>query len=261
MKTLIRPFFCAFTVAALLAPGLGIADVQSSVSIRAIRAALVERDGAIADLASEDIRFAAQDAMNTVVHQALSALRSEGYTELAEETSREWARDYSDLLLRRSFFDLGDHRPLLQFLVRFNAILEKTIGKKAAHQGILGDIYDLNYAIPVSFAPKGVWRTSSTAKDTVEYRKHFVPLTNVVIYWSSRLACEHVMRTQGQAKLGKKLCGFIATKLRVASNVYIGPKLSNYVFRKANGLGATLDVANRDLSEEAESLLRAFHQR
>ncbi len=261
MKILTTKLFCALSFTAVLISGMNIASAaeSSSVSIRAIRAALVERDVAISDLASDDIRFVTQDAMNTVVAKALSALHSEGFVDLARKNSVEWTREYSDFLLRRKLFDLGDHRPLLQFLVRFNSTLEATIGKKAAHQGILGDIYDVNYAIPVTFTPRGTGRTNSTARDRIEYRKHFVPLTNVVIYWSSRVACEKVMRSNDQGAEAKKLCGFVADKLRVASNLYIGPKLSNYVFQKANGLEAQLEITNRDLIHtEAESLLREF---
>jgi hypothetical protein len=228
---------------------LSFSPIANAAPIDGINAALDARDEVIAALSStRQIRYPAQDAMNAAVGRALEALRQEGYESEARSYGREWERDYSDFLLRESLFGIGDHAPLLDFLVDFYATLETTLGKKAAHAGILGDIYDLNYAIPVAFTPvKGKWRTGSWSKDAAEYRVHFTPLADVAIYWGSLLACKKVLAPKGQLSQAKKLCPFVAGKLREISHLYVGPKLADIVFSKANGHDSAIGITDRDL--------------
>jgi hypothetical protein len=233
-----------------------------SAAIQAIEAALGVRDEAMSEISDNRIQRTAQTTVNTVVDEALYALRSEGFHSEADQYERRWNADFADFFLRRPLFDLGDHGPLLLWLARFHQVLEATLGSKKAHEGILGDVYDLNYAIPVVFAPNGEWRTRSTRRDTKEYRAHFVPFTNIVTYWATLLTCEQVMRSKGAAKQGRKLCPFVAGKLRMVSDRFLAPKLSDFVFARANGADATLDIVEDDLVYlDARELLEEFEAR
>jgi hypothetical protein len=68
-----------------------------------------------------------------------------------------------------------------------------------------------------------------------------------VTYWTTLLTCEQVMRAKGAAAQGRKLCPFIAGKLRMVSDRFLAPKLSDYVFARANSAEATLDITEEDL--------------
>jgi hypothetical protein len=255
-------FVMAFVVTQVSTSQASESASSVSAAVQAINAALDSRDLAMSEISDDQIHHTAQDTANMVIDEALLALRNEGYHSEADQYERRWNADFANFFLRRPMFDLGDHGPLLSWLARFHQVLEATIGSKKAHMGILGDLYDLNYAIPVVFAPNGEWRTRSTRRDTTEYREHFVPFTNVVTYWTTRLTCEQVMRAKGAAKQGRKLCPFIAGKLSMVSDRFLAPKLSDYVFARANGADATLDISEEDLVYlNAGELLEEFEAR
>lgn len=221
------------------------ADLDRS-TLAGLQAALNSRDQAIADITGNNSRAAAQWALDTVVIEGIRALRSNGDQGLADRYENEWNGIFSNFLLENGI--LGDHKPLLVWLANFYTKLEDRLGAAFIKQGLLGDIYLMNYAIPIVFAPKGDWRTPTTPnRDWVEYRKHFIPFANVITYWGVKIACNRIMKNQGAGKQGKKLCEKAATKLRWAMGRHIAPKISDFIFNKSNGERAVLDITSQDL--------------
>ena len=65
------------------------------------------------------------------------------------------------------------------------------------------------------------------------------------------------MLFRSMGKEGKKLCTKISEKLRFAMGRYVAPKISDFVFYKANGKETTLDLTSADLVYvSAESVVR-----
>lgn len=228
-----------------------VADIEvtmdSDITLKAIDAALGSRETSITEISGSEIREASQQTLNTVVKQGFMALRSEGYNKTAQGYENEWNRNFSEFFVRNSFFDLGDHRPLSAWLARFYTMLEGRLGSNIIHQGIIGDVYDMNYAIPIVFTPMGTWRGSSMKRDSIEYRKHFIPFTNIVTYWGAYIACNRVMAGYNVGKSGGKICKTIAEKLRFVMGRYVAPKISDYTFYKVNGVSTRLNITSRDL--------------
>lgn len=240
-----RKSLVLFTGLALLGALPARADFNAD-ALAGLQAALAARDKAITDVYSPDARHVAQWALDTVVFEGLRALRNNGDHRLANRYEDEWNHQFTDALTRDAI--LGDHKPLLQWLANFYDKLEDRLGTTTIRNGLLGDIYLMNFAIPIVFTPKGDWRTpTSPNRDWVEYRKHFIPFSNVITYWGVKIACNKIMKNRGAGKDGQKLCEKAATKLRFVMGRYIAPKISDFVFKKANGETADLNITPVDL--------------
>lgn len=240
------------------------ADVNTDRALRAIDASLGFRNTTITNLGGSDreVRSASQAALNAVVAEGIFALRSNGDHRLADRYEGEWNQKFANYFTGIGALDLGDHKPLSKWLADFYVKIEDRIGLAATRSGLLGDIYLMNYAIPIVFAPKGDWRTTTTPnRDWVEYRKHFIPFANVITYWGVKLACNRLLRGQDMGNQGKKLCNTVAEKLRHAMGRYVAPKISDFVFNRANGLDARLDISASDLVYvNAADLVRELEQ-
>jgi hypothetical protein len=244
--------------------GFGAATAQAGTTLApdalaGIQAALGARDHAVADVSGSDIKQASQTALNTIVAEGVRALRTNGDGGLARKYEGEWEQKFStEFTSGIDALDLGDHKPLSQWLANFYDKLEERLGRTVIRQGLLGDIYLMNFAIPITFAPKGTWRTAETPnRDWVEYRKHFIPFANVVTYWAVNIACNKIMKGQDMGKQGQKLCSKVAEKLRFVMGRRIAPKISDFIFNKANGAPASLDLTPADyVYQNAEDLAR-----
>lgn len=244
-------------VVLLLSSSVAFADAAIDPTA-AFEAALGSRGNAVTAISGNGARSASQGALNAIVAAGIDALRTNGDRALADQYEDDWAHHFADFMVRTH--DLGDHKPLSQWLANFYTKLEDRLGATTIHNGLLGDIYLMNYAIPMVFAPKGDWRTKTTPnRDWVEYRKHFIPFANVITYWSTNIACNYVMKKQGAGSQGKKLCGQVSEKLRFAMGRYVAPKISDFVFNKANGTPAKLDITAQDLVyANAQDLVNAI---
>ena len=213
-----------------------------------VSAGLGARDRAIGDVAAPDVRRVAQSALNALVHDGVVALREHGDGSMAASFEQSWNGSYANALVGMSALDLGDHPPLSHWLANFYNKLELRLGSSLIHQGLLGDVYDMNYALPVVFAPRGAWRATVAAdRDWVEYRKHFIPFADVVTYYGVSIACNAIAAKQGLGKQGKQLCGKVAVKLRELMGRYVAPKVSDFVYNKANGISTKLVITRSDL--------------
>jgi hypothetical protein len=214
----------------------------------------------------EEIRLSAmaQETLDGIVRAGVQALFEKGEkaeaarveTEYQEKGFASWFATESrlgDLGLR----DIGDHKPLSKWLAGVYDTLEKKVGGTVIHQGLLGDIWSMNYAIPVVFHPRdGDWRTHVLDPDRIEYRKHFIPFANIVTYYTALLACQRVAVQQG---LPKEVCQKAATELREVMGRNIAPKISDYIFLRANGQSVAWSVTADDLVyQSADQLEQAI---
>jgi hypothetical protein len=220
----------------------------SADPLAAVTAALNARNKAIVDVSGPNGKSVSQWALNTVVGEGIRALRENGDAALANQSEKEWDGLFVSILIDSSERDLGDHKPLFQWLADFYTKLEDRLGSNFIYNGVIGDVYQMNFAIPVVFSPKGKWRTPTTPnRDWVEYRKHFIPFANVITYWGTYLACQKITAGQDMGDQGKKLCKTVSEKLRHAMGRHVAPKISDFIFNKANGLNPSLNITQEDL--------------
>jgi len=249
-------------------------------SLKGLEAALSARDSFVTRFQNGDgattATQVAQEVTKTVVMASIGALRTQGDTALANRFEREWneqhAKSLSNLTLVTELDalgitvkDLGDHRALSTWLSNFYEKLRTRMGAAAIHQGLLGDIWAVNHAIPVVIAPRsGLWRQDQRDagilldRDWVEYRKHFIPLVNVATYYAASFACK---RYAVPAGFPQNQCAKAAGLLRHVMGRYISPKISDFVFKMANRQPVQWTVSQSDLRyTSAAELARALGQ-
>ena len=179
------------------------------------------------DLQSDRIKLRTRFAISVIVKTSARLLRKHGYPNDALQIEDEWTQNdvrfFSDNL---SVYDIGDYKPLSEWLAKWYDKLEAAIPPKIFALTRLKDIKILNYGIPVAFDPKnGQW-------DKVEYGKHFVPLSGVATYWSVQAGC-----SAGTAGVGIiVICGVAARGAERVMVKRIAPKISNRIYDRANPL-------------------------
>ena len=191
--------------------------------------------------AQGDTATSSQAALNILVDQGLQVLAANGEATLADQLRGEWNSQFTTYLTdfaanaTLGLTDLGDHDPLSPWLANFQATLKaKTRG---AIEGIriINDVFTMNYALGVVLHPKSkTWKSGEAQADEWEYRKHFIPMANIITYWVTLEACNYAVKKIG-APQAKQVCGIAATKLEFYMGRYWAPKLSDSVYRKANG--------------------------
>lgn len=237
----------------------------ADTALQAVQSALNARSQSITNISGNQFGSVSQWTLNLLVNESVEAFRAVGDTQTAVEVSSDWQINYADALDQTILYsngsgmhilDLGDHKPLLQFLANLFDKLEDRVGSSILYSGIIGDIYQMNYALPIVFTPKGSWRTNVTPnRDWVEYRKHFIPFANIITYYAANIACNKIIAQQNMGNQGKKLCTKISEKLRFAMGRYVAPKVSDFIFNKANGVKAELNISSSDLVYTDAALL------
>jgi hypothetical protein len=165
-----------------------------------------------------------QTVLNELVHRGLQSLRDHGFSSDASLYELDWTQHYSDFLLRSASRNLGDHRPLSQWLTRFHEDLEAKIGKIACRFSRLHDIKILNFAIPVVFDPSG-YAANLGAR---EYQKHFVPFAGTVTFWSSNISCRAALPLP--ASIG---CGPASEVAQFFVENWVAPGVSDKIYQQA----------------------------
>lgn len=195
-----------------------------SVSVRAANQSLY-------DIEDDKFNEVVQKSLNALIKTSITKLRKSGFKQEADQFEYEWRTDFSNALIDTSADVIGDHQPLSLWLVGFYDKLQKRLGFTVCHFLRLDDIKVFNYGVPVMIHPDGyqgeVW-------DIVEYRNHFVPVSGAIVYWTSDEAC-----TAATAGIASLLCGEVGEVLRAATEKFISPTLSNYVYKKAKGLAVS----------------------
>lgn len=193
------------------------------------------------ELSQGNTAESSQQALNILVDQGLTALSESGDATLADQLRGEWNTQFANFLPSHfapgtfGLDDLGDHDPLSPWLEKFHDTLKQKTGGVIGAIRIVNDIFTMNYALGVVLHPKSTkWKTGEAQEDEWEYRKHFIPMANIITYWVTLEACNYVAAKKFPA--AKQFCGTAASKLEFYMGRYWAPKLSDYVYRSANGI-------------------------
>lgn len=156
-------------------------------------------------------------AMDAIVMFAVFKLRAKGHKVQAAKLQSEWKNTYSQQFLYAR--DLGDHRPLSQWLAEKYAILEFILGTKFMELTRLVDLKKFNFGVPVVFS-------CVDNVDEVEFSKHFIPLAEVTIYWGSFFAC-----VGGTWGTGFLFCSPISMGCEFLTGHFVAPRLNEPVWK------------------------------
>jgi hypothetical protein len=207
-----------------------------------------------AELSAGNFSQPAQQTLNILVKKGIANLAAAGETTLASQLESEWNSGLSDYLPNHvvvdqtasaslgfiTVLDIGDHDPLSPWLAKFHDTLSaKTMGIIDGFQ-VVHDIFTMNYALGVVLHPKAnSWKSASATsqENEWEYRKHFIPMANIISYWATLETCNYV--TKAKAPALARLCKPAATKLEFYMGRYWAPKMSDFVYEKANGIRAS----------------------
>ena len=167
-------------------------------------------------------------AVGRMISFAAFLLDRKGYTNDAIRLRGEYTTHYTHAVyyhyLGVQQVDLGDHKPLSQWLADWYDALDALLGPTVMEMTHLVDIKILNFAIPVVFHPKGYLGDSWDMK---EYRNHFVPFSGAVSYWITWSVC--VGATWGAGAI-TFLCGPIAEVSKYIVVKRIAPTLSDKIY-------------------------------
>lgn len=194
---------------------------------------------------SGNVAEPSQQALNILVARGVSLLAENGEAPLAAQFEQEWQNTFTNYLPEHivsdssqasgfTILDIGDHDPLSPWLAKFHDTLAAKTNGVIDGIPIIYDIFTMNYALGVVLHPKlKTWKSGETQADEWEYRKHFIPMANIVTYWTVLEACNYVAATKFPA--AKQFCSPAADKLKFLMGRYWAPKLSDVVYEKANG--------------------------
>jgi hypothetical protein len=170
------------------------------------------------------IAILVDQTVQNMVTSGINQLYSKGFKADADRLLSEYNQIVSGKII--DSWDVGDHQPWSQWLVKFYNELVALLGQQTVTFLHLDDLWELNYTVPVVFHPKDIrW-------DITEYRKHFVVLAGLVTYWVVDMACEAITYGSGWFLICTPI-GDISEKVMV---LYIAPGLSDRIYKKANNL-------------------------
>lgn len=170
------------------------------------------------------VAYIVNDMVNDMVVKGINTLYDKGFKADADRLLHEYDFTVKGKIV--DSWDLGDHEPWSQWLVKFYAELVRLLGQDLVNYLRLDDINEVNYAVPVVFHPKDPrW-------DMIEYRKHFVPLAGAIGYWVPYISCEAITYGSGWILICMPI-GDICEKVVVN---YIAPDLSDRIYKKANNI-------------------------
>lgn len=174
------------------------------------------------------MRIRTNVALDAIIRVMVGELRNKAYTAEAEQIEKEWNEQYSFFILRR---DLGDHKPLSDWLANTYAKVESLLGVFICQQLHLDDINVLNYSIPIVFHPCDYPMDFVSDPRRVDYACHFVGTSKhggfapVVAYWTSYAAC--VVGTSGTGFVWA--CSTAADGCKWVMKKWVAPPLSNKI--------------------------------
>lgn len=169
----------------------------------------------------------------------------------------EWESFYADTLSgdRVVPVDMGDHKPLSEWLSKLYAKLEKRLPNKVLELTHLKDIWIMNHGLPVVLKPKqeSQWCKDQLARYSAdscaeEYRRHFAGtkwvkgdpyataehlhggLAGVIAYWVTWGAC--TVATWGADF--SLICGPAGSLVQRFTEKRIGPKVAKRIWDRRN---------------------------
>lgn len=155
-------------------------------------------------------------ALNAIVRFAAFKLKAKGYKSKSRRLIYEWEHQYGNYLVAR---DLGDHAPLSKWLADQVNMLELILGTDVMKWTRLYDLKVINYALPMVFK-------CLDHADEVEFGKHFIPLSGVVVYWTTFFVC-----VGGTWGTGFIFCGPLAMGTEFLTTHFVAPKLNPIVWK------------------------------
>lgn len=179
-------------------------------------------------------------ALEVLLNRASVELKKKGYKYEADQMMSEWRTKHKRTFLlyaTASLRDIGDHAALNQFLGDKLKMLELILGTATMKATHLSDLYTFIFTPPIVFRPASFPMDGVSGERIDEYRRHFneggayYGLVPVSLYWIATGAC-----LVGTSGIGSILCGAAATVGEKLFATFIGPKLSDWVFNKANGI-------------------------
>jgi hypothetical protein len=213
---------------------------QLQVELEALMGSLSSRNEVTQALQKGDFAQVAQKAIEFAIKELIGDLRDRHDDVMADELLQKWESqqnlvfEYAAGLV--SLTDIGDHAPLFKWMEDFLTRMAGKYGDIIFKLPFVEDLRTLNFSIPVVFFPKGNWRMNSTvntAKDRIEYRKHFIPFANIVTFYSANYGCIYVIKKYNMDNLNN-LCNKAATQLKFVMGRYIAPQLSDWIFNATN---------------------------
>lgn len=169
------------------------------------------------DIERGRLRERTNGALNAIIRFGAFKLKQKGYDAEAKQILGDWETKWDGYIVRAAR-DLGDHRPLSQWLADVYKKIEGKLGPDICHALRLDDIKILNYGIPVVFS-------CVDDVDEAEFGRHFVPFSGTVIYWTSFFVC-----VGGTWGTGFFFCGPIAMGCEFLTERWIAPKLNPRVW-------------------------------
>lgn len=205
-----------------------------------------------AALEADNPREVATDAFDTMFHVAAHVLVDHDYPDESNQLLAEWYGQNRAKMLGQ-FSDVGDHKPVSQWVEGWYAKLEALLGVKVMDATHLRDIWVLNYTLPVVFNAEASndWCTDELAAhpfDTceAEYRRHFVGtkyildpfatdidhdgFSGVVTYWTVWALCEGATWGSGWFVI----CTPAGDLGEQAMERWVAPRLSNDLYERKN---------------------------
>lgn len=232
--------FATTLVFSTLAPKAYALDVfYQSEFFQAMSVIKAEKKRVIRAISHGEMAPLLQKALDALVSAGNQKLRENNFEASAAQFENEWIRFYSSSFGGFSPLDLGDHKPVFEWLADFYNTLESKLGKDLCAYAHLDDIKAINFGAPVAIFPNGDPRTDDKY-DVVEYRKHFVPFTTAILYWSMSIACNVTLST-----IPSFVCSSVAEIPRGGYELFIAPYLSDFIYNRTNN--ADLRLQDFDL--------------
>lgn len=175
-------------------------------------------------------------ALSMLLKVAAGELRQKGFRGAAEDLEDEWENKYRAVLKEYTkeiySYDIGDHKPLSQWLAEKYAVLELLLGVEACKRTHLSDLKTFNFTIPVVFRPCTFEMDLVLGERKAEYVKHFnegevyYGLFPVTAYWGAYASCGFATAGSGFV-LVCGLAGTAAEKLAARVGDNIGERIWN----------------------------------
>lgn len=228
-------------LALLLALGMSLPTLGRELTAKEKAFAKRERQKIEADVANGYDRLAARTdaAIEALIQRSVKELLKAGHVAYAEDLEKDFNIHFRGYLSRgyeADYGDIGDHKPLVQFLATAYDKIEAAIGVDACKMLHLSDIKTLNFTIPIVFKPCVFDMGTVKGERKDEYRRHFAMgvvyygLMPVIVYWGVAIPC--VLVTSGIATMA---CGPVATAAEFACGKFVAPKLSDVLWDRACG--------------------------
>jgi hypothetical protein len=180
------------------------------------------------------------EALDALVARGVAKLHEKGDDYFADQFEGQWLDQFKGFLThamaQNGMRDIGDHKPLIQWLATFYDHLESVLGVDLCRSLHLSDIKTLNYCIPIVFHPCTFPMDNVTVSREAEYANHFAKgavyygLIPVVVYWVCDISC--IAATSGIATM---LCGPLSGGAEFIMGKWFAPRLSHRLFHRVCG--------------------------